>query len=167
MPAAGAGTSAPVAKQALVTLLDARIGTSCNVTYEPPRSEEELKGVTGEFEAVWVGDVASNNVASEVMVGTPLWVDEDYTIQLVIQVLKPDSDGTQALTDTRAAALLGELVGAICADPKLGIADTAKLVMFQVDALSWDMKSGFLPSQEGHGCRFDVQVRCTARLKLS
>lgn len=161
------GSSLPSVKQALVDVLTARAGLlGIPVTTDPPTSGTALQTTTGAYEGVWVGDAVAE--LSPPHQGTPVVLDERYTLDVVVQVLKAgEGADTQLAADTRAAALLGEVIGALCADPELDIAAAGGVTVLDILPESWEHNTGWLGSGDQHGSSFVLKVGVHARLNLT
>lgn len=168
-------SSAPDAKDAVVTVLSARPGLStANVSRECPSNPNDIKTNAGLIEAIWVGREGDQDITGQaivpVMKATPLVFDENYTLWVTIQVFKDDSSGTQEAATERAYTLAAEVIGAVASDPRLGLADTVARAMFHVglggDAYEFTEKTGRLASG-GYGCQVQIGLNCSARITLS
>lgn len=163
------GSSAPDAKNALVTKLQARPGLAdVTVSREYPRDPTTLG------ECIFVGREGGQSVTGQAVIpvfkATPLMFDESYTLWVTAQAIEDVSDGTAASTTERAWTLAAEIVGTVASDPRLGIADTAARSMFHIgldaEPYEFDESGGFL-SSDGYGTRVVVGLHCTARISLS
>lgn len=142
------GTSLVTFKQALRTALTARPGMSgVQVSYAFP--EDDLQA-----ESLWFEDAVTSNEIPVMKAGTKK-VDEEYTLDAVIQVLKQQGE-SQETADLRAAALLAELQQALAENPQI----TPEIQW--VEMAGWEHTPGKLNA--GHGSRFNVTLRVRARL---
>lgn len=165
------GHSGPHAADLLVAALQARPGLDgVSVLREYPTDPGDLRNAAGEYDAVWPGrngtqDVTDIEVKLPFAKSGPVVWDEEYTLWVTIQVLRNDTDGTQKIASDRAVEILGELVGAIAADPSLGFADTDDLSTFWCRTMTNLHRTGRLDA--GHGAGFEVGLRFRCRLHLS
>lgn len=163
------GSSAPEAKNAIVTLLTARPGLA-----DVPVRREYPQDPTTLGECIFVGREGGQAVTGTAIIpvfrAVPLTFDESYTLWLTAQSIDDLSDGTAASTTERAWTLAAEIVGTVATDPRLGLTDTATRTMFHVglDAgpYEFDETGGFL-SSGGYGTRVVIGLHCTARITLS
>lgn len=156
------GTSCIAFKAGLLAKLKARPGLAgVKVGYQPPEAKADLKGDTA-YDAVWFGP--ANGSDDVFALGTPLHLDEAYTVEVVIQVMRPRSGGTQQVADARAAAILGEVLGTVASDPTCGVTGFDRC---EVVELGWKHVVGRLETHPGHGSRFDVKLGVRARLTLT
>lgn len=169
------GSSAPDARDALVTILTARPALAAvPVLREYPLNPADVKTSTGVNEAIYLGREGGQNITGQAVIpvfkATPLVFDESYTMWLSCQVLKDTSSGTQEAAQERAWTLAAEVVGAVATDPRLGLTDTSTRTMFHVggegDAYQFAEVGGFLASG-GYGCSVQIGLNCTARIVLS
>lgn len=168
-----AGTSLPVVKAALETVLELRAGLAgVPVTDSGPVNAENLQNDSGAWEGIWLGDAIAPEITIPVL-GVPVVFDEAYDLDVVIQVLKRVTDAgndaiTQTLADTRCAALLGEVIGACAAAPGLAVAATAAYPL-GVEALprSWEHAGGWIGRGQEYGSRFVLKLRVTARIAIT
>ncbi|MGH3834189.1 MAG: hypothetical protein ACREX8_14250 [Gammaproteobacteria bacterium] len=145
------GTSLIAFKQALQTALTARPALAgVQVAYEFPTTN-----ITGED--IWLDRAESDSTYPVMRAGTKK-VDEDYTVIVMIQVLKTQGEGQEA-ADLRAAALLAELQQCIAENPQL------------IPQIQWASFAGWQhllgPFESGgaaRGSRFEVRVKVRARL---
>lgn len=163
------GSSAADAKDALVTVLQARTALSAvTISREYPSKAADLKSGS-DWEAIWIGRDGDQNVS-----GTAAFphlghqvIDETYTVWVTVQVFKVSSGGTQADASERAYALADEIVDAVLDDPRLGLADTSARSMFHIglsgtgyefEEITGRLKDG------GNACQVRVGLICTARI---
>lgn len=157
------GTSIVTACSALIAALQADATLSAagvNISYDAPVVPEDLKSTDGDYEAIWIGD-AEETEEIPVLTAGHLHRDETIAQQLIIQVLKPTTDGTQLAADTRAAELLTRVQAILANNVDLGVTDPAR---FEAVLTRWRLHRGFLGNGQGHGARFEVTVQFTARL---
>ena len=164
------GSSVYAVKAALVTLLTARAGLSgVSISHQAPTKATDLKTTTGNFDAIWLGD-ADDSTNVVVFSGLPLRLDESYELDLMVQVLRPTTTGTQAVCDARASVLLGEVFGLLSSNPTLGLADgsgTPDFARCEAVPTGWRNVTGPLPGGTGFGSRFEVRLGVEAVLHLS
>ena len=157
-----AGSTVVAYKEALLALLTTRTGATVNVGYQAPEDKADLQNTAGLQEAVWFED--ADGTDDVVALGTPLILDETYTVKVVVQVLNPASDGTQRAVDARAVAILGEVIGLVSANPTLSVTAFARC---ETVSLGWKHVVGRLGTQPGHGSRFEISLGVEARLNLT
>ncbi|MEB3367416.1 hypothetical protein [Saccharopolyspora mangrovi] len=144
------GTTLVQFKSALVSKLTARPGLAgVQISYGFP--DEAI-----EAEAIWLQDANSTDSIPTFKTG-PVRVEEVYTVVVACQVLKSDGS-TQEEADTRAVAILSEVQQALAVEPRL----IDEILYAQL--AGWKHSTGVLPTGNGHGSRFDVQVQVRARL---
>ena len=157
------GTSVVIAGNALITALaaDATLTSDgVNISYDAPVVPTDLKTEDGAFEAIWLGD-AEEDEDVPLLTGGHLHRDETIEQTLVVQVLKPGTDGTQLAADTRAVEILTRIQSVLANSVDLGVTDPAR---FEAVITRWRLHRGYLGNGQGHGSRFDVNVQFTARL---
>lgn len=162
------GSSLATAKSRLEAVLEARAGLAgVPVTDGGPVSARDLQNDSGAYEAIWFGD--SRTVQIEVPhTGLPVELDETYELDVVIQVLKrAEAADTQAAATARSVALLGEVIGALAADPSLGYTPTVALPILEALPQTWEHKGGWLGKGDEHGSRFVLKVRIFSRLHIT
>lgn len=164
------GSTLYAVKAALVTQLALRAGLSgVSISHQAPTKATDLKTTTGDFDAIWLGD-ADDDTNVVVFSGLPLRLDESYELDLIVQVLRPTTEGTQAVCDARASSLLGEVFGLLASNPTLGLADGSGSPDFprcEVVPTGWRNITGPLPAGVGFGSRFEVRLGVEGRLSLS
>lgn len=157
------GTSVVTACSALITALQADAtltSDGVNVSYGAPVLPTDLKAADGDYEAIWLGD-ASETEEIPLLTAGHLHRDETISQQLVIQVLKPTTTGTQLAADTRAVELLARVQDVLANNVDLGVVDPAR---FEAVLSGWRLVRGHLGNTSGHGARFEINVEFTARL---
>jgi hypothetical protein len=155
--------------EALVDVLEARSALAgVPVTIGGPANAEDLESSTGKYEAIWIGDARAESVAPPVM-GVPLWLDERYTVDVIVQVLKlHDSADTQQAAMDRCDALFHQIVGALSTDPTLAMTFDSSLRFVEAVPESWEATFGHLPNTvDAHGARYVLRVGVHARLTLT
>jgi len=157
------GTSVVVACSALIAALQADAALTAagvNVSYDAPVLPADLQATDGDYEAIWLGD-ASTGYEIPILTAGHLHRDETIVQQVLIQVLKPTTAGTQLAADTRAAELLARLEDILANNVDLGVTDPAR---FEAVLTGSKLARGFLGNGQGHGSRFDCTIEFTARL---
>lgn len=144
------GTSLVAFKQTLKTALAARPGMSgVQLSYGYPGNDYVQR------ESVWFEGAEVVNSEFPVMKAGTKKVDETYTLDVVVQVLKTQGEDQEA-ADLRAVALLAELQQALAENPQL----TPEIQWAEM--AGWEHATGELNT--GHGSRFNVTLRVRARL---
>lgn len=163
------GSSAPDAKNALVTLLEARPALA-----DVPVRREYPQDPTTLGECIFVGREGGQSVTGQAIIAVakaaPQVFDESYTLWVTAQSITDTSSGTAAGTTERAWTLAAEIIGTVATSARLGLTDTAARSMFHIgldaDPYEFDETGGFLTSG-GYGTRVVVGLHCTARITLS
>lgn len=145
------GTTLIPFKQAVKAALAARPGLAgATVHYQYPST-----AITNED--IWL-DKAECDTSIPVMRAGTKKVDEEYTLTIIIQVLKMQGEGQEA-ADVRAAQLLAEVQQLFAETPQL------------IPEIQWSQVAGwqnFVGPFEGkdtaRGSRFEVRVTVRARL---
>ena len=91
------GTAVVTACSALIAALQADTtlaAAGVNISYDAPILPANLQATDGDYEAIWLGD-ADETEEIPVLTAGHLHRDETIAQQLIIQVLKPTTDGTQ------------------------------------------------------------------------
>lgn len=157
------GTSVVTACSALIAALQADAtltAAGVRISYDAPVLPTDLKATDGDYEAIWLGD-ASETERIPVLTAGHLHRDETIAQQLIIQVLKPTTDGTQLAADQRAVELLTRVQDVLANNVDLDVTDPAR---FEAVMTGWRLVRGHLPNMQGHGARFEINVEFTARL---
>ena len=157
------GTSVVTACSALIDALqaDATLAAAgVNISYDAPVLPTDLQATDGDYEAVWLGD-ADETEDIPILTAGHLYRDESIAQQLVVQVLKPTTAGTQLAADTRAVEILTRIQDVLANNVDLGVTDPAR---FEAVLTRWRLVRGFLGNGQGHGARFEITVTFTARL---
>lgn len=160
------GTSVVTVCSALIDTLaaDATLAAAgVNVSYGAPVLPTDLRSTDGDYEAIWLGD-ADETEEIPVLTAGHLHRDETIAQQLIVQVLKPTTSGTQVAADTRAVEILTRIQAVLANNVDLGVTDPAR---FEAVITRWKLVRGYLPNMQGHGARFEVTVEFTARLTPS
>jgi len=157
------GTSAVAACTALIAALQsdaALTAAGVNISYDAPVLPADLKSTDGDFEAIWLGDATATEEIP-LLTGGHLHRDETIRQQVIVQVLKPGTAGTQLAADTRAVELLTRIQDVLANNVDLSVTDPAR---FEAVLTGWRLVRGFLANTQGHGARFEATVEFTARL---
>ena len=157
------GTAVVTACSALIAALQADTtlaAAGVNISYDAPILPANLQATDGAIEAIWLGD-ADETEEIPVLTAGHLHRDETIAQQLIIQVLKPTTDGTQLAADTRAVELLTRVQDILANNVDLGVTDPAR---FEAVLTRWRLVRGYLPNMQGRGARFEATVEFTARL---
>lgn len=160
------GTSVVTACSALIAALQADAtltAAGVRISYDAPVLPTDLKAADGDYEAIWLGD-ADENEGIPVLTAGHLHRDETIAQQLIVQVLKPTTSGTQVAADTRAVEILTRIQAVLANNVDLSVTDPAR---FEAVVTRWRLVRGHLPNMQGHGARFEVTVEFTARLTPS
>jgi len=160
------GTSVVTACSALIAALQADAtltAAGVRISYDAPVLPTDLKATDGDYEAIWLGD-ADETEEIPVLTAGHLHRDETIAQQLIVQVLKPTTSGTQVAADTRAVEILTRIQDVLANNVDLGVTDPAR---FEAVVTRWRLVRGHLPNMQGHGARFEVTVEFTARLTPS
>jgi hypothetical protein len=160
--------SLAIVQQAILYVLQARPGLAgVPVTDAGPVSAEDLQNASGAFEAIWIDDARSDGIMPPVM-GVPVWLTESYIVDLVIQVLAMNEGASSQLeANVRCDALLHEIIGALCADPTLGVASTASINYVEALPMSWEHIGGWLGGGDQRGSRYVLGIAVEVRLTLT
>lgn len=162
------GTTLPVVKDAIYTLLAARVNgptVPFALSYGSPTDAVQLLAESGAGVAAWWADEVDASLEVPVFKAGDKWYDETYPLTLVIQGLALNTDDSQSVIDVRASQVLGEAIGLLAEDPSAGITDTTGYEIHEIVPLGWRYRSGVLNVQRaGH---FEFQMAVTARLKLT
>jgi hypothetical protein len=158
-----AATPYSVFKSAMVTRLSARSGLAgVTVAYDAPNETPDVRA-SGSWESIHFDKIsgASNNV---IMCAGSLVYDFDYVQVAVVQLIRPDSLGTQQAADERLEELLNEVLAEMADQQGWDMAALGLDVFdyFQATLASIDTRTGKLSSQ-GHGAAYDLGIRVQAR----
>lgn len=146
-------TTLPTVKAQLVAVLAARAGLAgVQVSAVWPGKEST------EQESVWLGDARGRRDYPVVRAGRKPR-DETYTLDVFIQVLRPESWDPSA--ETRAFELFAELEDAIAADPAIGLSATLPTLVLGAGAFT--LANGVL-DPGGWGALIRAEVEARARL---
>lgn len=160
------GTSVVTACSALIAALqaDATLAAAgVRISYGAPILPTDLQADDGDYEAVWLGD-AEETEEIPVLTAGHLHRDETIAQQLIVQVLKPTTSGSQVAADTRAGEILTRIQDVLANNVDLGVTNPAR---FEAVITRWRLVRGHLPNMQGHGARFEITVEFTARLTPS
>ena len=160
------GSTLPAVKRALVAALQARPGLAdVTVSYQAPERASDVTNDSGLFDAVWLDAADSGIVAHDANIKAPPHeFDEEYDLLVVVQSLRPQSDGTQEVTDQRCSEMLAELVGVLASTNAL-IEKTTQNPFCIATYAGFDENIGAL--LPGHGTRYEARVHIQARLALA
>lgn len=160
-------SSFPTVEAAIVTVLSARPNmVGVPVTLTGPNRAEDIQNDSGAFEAVWIGGARTVGLSPPVL-GIPVWYDELLEIDVVFQVLKINDDAdTQLAADQRVNVFWRELLGAVSADPQLGIVDADGLQIFSIEASDLEWVGGSLGADQ-NASRAVAKLRVHARIELT
>lgn len=150
------GTSLVAVKQVLVTALRARPGLAgIQVLY----AWDDFEGTDDHLrdEAIWFGNTLWTASEIPVMKAGTKKVDEEYELEVFIQVLKTDGVDQEA-ADVRARLLLVELQQALAEAPQISVETFWALLRMRRHA------TGLLAPGPGHGSRFEGVIEVRARL---
>lgn len=159
--------SLAVVKQAVLDVLTARPGLAgIPVSADLPRDTTQIQADDGRYESITIGAARADSVEPPVL-GTPVWLDEQYTLDLVVQVLKRNEDaGSQLEADTRLDEIRYEVFGAFQNAPDLGIAATSDLQVMWVLPSGWEHTPGWLGADQ-NGSAMVIQLAVRTRLTLT
>lgn len=161
-----AGSTYAALKAAIVERLQARSALSAvSVLYRPPERADEVAGESGVNESIWLDEAAGDHT-NVVFGGLPLCLDESYSLALVIQVLRPTSDGEQQVADERVDELLYEVLSELAHDPSFGV-DAPEFDLVQVTYSSFTRTGGFLQSGSGHAAGAELELAVQARINFT
>ena len=157
-------TSYSAIKAALVTLLTPRLN-GVDVAYGMPEKAFNVRGAAGNYDALWFEGGDDGDFDNVTFRGDGLIIDETINIDLVIQVLRPLSDGTQQLCDQRAQASLGEVWAELSRQATwdkaaLGLSNLLRLVVVPA---TQDWVSGRIDGKPGHLCGAVIGLQVQAR----
>lgn len=156
-------------KAAVTEQLEARAdlgGAGVRVSYQAPVQPTDTEGVLGTYEAIWLDDVPTGEHENRVICSVPLQLEELYSLRLTIQVLKPDSEGTQEAADRRVDELLYGVLSELAHDPTWGLTAHENFVYVHTTLTAFERKTGYLPNGAGHGASWEGQLQVEARLSF-
>lgn len=158
------GTTRTAVKAAIITVLQARPGLAgVPVTDDGKVRATSLQNeIDGRLESMYVGDARTSSL-QPAFTGVPVELEEEYTIDVVIQSL----GDLQAVVDARADDLLGEAICAFVTNPLMSVDDTADYFVIEALPAGWENKTGWMNTGDAHGCRYDLHIAVKARLTLS
>lgn len=163
------GSTIATVKKALVDTIATRVdATNVVISYNAPRKATDLRNDVGDYEAIWLGD-ADGDENVPVFHSTPLWWDETYEFDVLIQVLRRGSEAEQSEADERACELLGIVLGALAQDPTLGAAMTpipSDFRRLEVVPARWRHVTGRL-DPNGFGSRFELRLSVEGRVAIT
>lgn len=160
------GSAYSAVKSALVTRLTARAGLAgVKVSYQAPVKVEDIQGEFGAYEMVNF-DEADGTFDVNVFCGASNMVfDEDYVQTCIVQVLRPESEGTQEVADQRVQEILYEIHAELADQGEWDTADLGldDFTYIEVTPVSQKWDTGFLPAGAGHGSKCELGLRVQAR----
>lgn len=154
------GSSYSTAKAAIVSKLSARSGlTGVAIRYQAPEKASDVGGESGD--AIWLDDAEGNyeNPVLPIACG----IQENYSLTLVLQSLRPSTGGTQQVADARVDAMLYEFWSEITADHTFGV---TAFKHFIVSTASTRRITGVLPTGAGHGARCELRLNVESRIQF-
>lgn len=153
VPAVSTTSVLGVAKDALVAALDTdTLSGRVHYAWPGPQVAKEW------FEGLWLGDVKDWTQQFPNSRAGRKQRQEEFTIQAVIWVAKPDQDSTGAkATQDRALELLAVVENALADDVQVG---SAAIQWGQVASMANEMT----PLENGWGCMITVDITAHARL---
>ncbi len=132
------------------------------IGYGTPEKGEDLAGDTGNFEAFWItGAVLGTTEDIPAMRAGKLWLQENYRLGFVVQVLPEDQNTTQLACEQRAVAILGEVFEAVALDPALGLTGTYAVLV--ITPRGWSVNTEPLSPNLAPGCRFEGELDVLCR----
>ena len=160
------GSTYSTLKAAIVSTLSERPGLSTvNVGYAAPRQREDVADSTGSGDAIYL-DEAEGEFGNSVFGAPGLWLDENYTLNLVIQSLQSDSDITQLDVDRRVDEMVWEVLDEMSNDAKFGVDVTGNdFVHMIVSRGGFRRVTGPL-SPSGYGARLEFAINVEARIRF-
>lgn len=166
------GSLVPEVKDALVVLLNARAGLAGIPTSRAtPRTPADHVTATGVGEAIWIGRQGGQDTdiagTPGPMIGGRLDPNEAFTVWLTIGVIKDDSSGTEAAAQARAYSILGEVLGAVFANPTLGVAAGSSTRAFKGVVSHAGVERNDPLDSGGWLCSIEVGLNCIGRLTLT
>ncbi len=123
------GTTIPLAKQALIDLIDSRVGDSANVQYARPTDTADLRAGNGAAAVIYLDTQIDCSYDIPFVTAGTMRIDETYTVPVVIQYMALENE-TQQDCDTAAAELAHGVLGALAQNPNLNITSTTELQTF-------------------------------------
>lgn len=169
-------STVPLAKSALITVLDARSNlASVKVRREVPEDPADIRRDDGIGEAIWIGGTDDAGISQDVdgraevniFTGGVLRFDEEYTLRVTVQTLGADTADDQKDMTDRAYELAAEIIGAISSDPTLGVAESSTVSLFRVVSYTWDERCGVYAQSNSFGCRLELGLSIEARVTLT
>ncbi len=117
-----AGSAFPTLKQRLTVLLAARpeFADVQHLSTSEPEKTGDVVQRDGTGDAIWFRDTVSELDPDDEVCIPQIWVEE-FTTDLVVQVVRGRQGFTQDDCDDRVSELLGGLLAVVGADPELGL----------------------------------------------
>ncbi len=155
-------------KAALVTRLRDRLDGSVTVLDRLPETGEEIQGESGNWEMISF-DRAEGDIAVNVFAGpSNLIFDDDLILTCMIQVLMPDSEGTQQAADQRSDELLHEVYAEIADQAAWDFAALGLDAFEYVTVVpAGHRHEPSMLSQEGHAAKVELGIRIRARYSFN
>jgi hypothetical protein len=150
-------------KEAFFTQLDL---TTLNMMYDSPTKLEEFMGPDGLGQACWFDDAAEGANEARLLMASPHWFEEQFTVTLIIQVLGTDTSYDQRTVDQMAVEQLGNAIAILASDTTVGIVRDADIQTFTCLPAGWKYISGTQTSG-ARAARFELAIEVTARLTLA
>lgn len=160
------GSSYSSVKAAIVASLAERPGlATVNVSYSAPRQREDVQDSTGSGDTIFL-DEAEGSYENLVFGGPGLWLDEAYSLNLVIQSLQADSESAQADVDRRVDEMVWEVLDEMAVNATFGCdIDAAGLVHLIIARGNFRRVTGPL-SPSGYGARLELTLSVDARIRF-
>jgi hypothetical protein len=150
-------------KAAMVAKLEGRAGLSgVKVSYQAPEDVSDVRA-DGSWESIHFNE-AEGTSENVILCGGHLHFDYEYVQTAIVQVLRPDSLGTQQAADERVEEILYEVFAELARQQEWDLADLGldDFMPFQATPLSVRRRTGILTSP-GHGAGVEVGIRVYAR----
>lgn len=163
------GSSYSSLKAAVADNLSARSGLSdVTVLAWPPLEASELKGPDGSGKAIWIADTPDGEYENVVMGAPDLWLDETYTLTLVLQALPNDTDDTQLITDQRVDEMLYEVLQESAQDTAWGLqtGDDQPFVFVEATRGAFQRFVGPIPNGATRPSRCQLSLDVHARIQF-
>lgn len=160
------GSSYSLLKSAITSRFQQRAGLQgVAVSYQAPLQADDVTGSAGSYESIWLDDT-DGEYENRVICALPLQLEETYSVRLVVQVLAPESEGTQEVADRRVDELLYEVMSELAYDPTFGLSGTGNIVYLHATHGPFRRITGLLPNGMGHGARFEMNLEVDSRLEF-
>lgn len=164
------GSSYATVKTAVRDKLSERPGLmGVNISYQAPVQAADVRGA-GSYEMIFLDDVEDGELDNVVFCSLPLRLEENYHVKLIVQVLRPSSQGTQETADQRVDQLLFEVMHELASDPTFGIdvnpGPHSHFDHINVTRGRFIRETGFLEGSNGHGSRCELDLEVTCRISF-